>query len=166
VNEEVDRVDKAIDGINLIGQKAVPELFKMLNDYIQPEHRDEYIAQLYLWTKNISAMLCKTFAVTEEEAQKKAQEFATKRAIEERLEELHFMRYQEYLQTPEWRERRKRILERDGYKCQVCNSPDRLNVHHRDYTRRGYENDADLTTLCQGCHQVFHENGRLVKVTE
>ncbi len=81
-----------------------------------------------------------------------------------RLEELHTMPYREYLFTPEWQERRRRILERDEYRCQICNSPHRLNVHHRDYSRRGYENDTDLVTLCQGCHQVFHENGRLVRV--
>jgi len=74
------------------------------------------------------------------------------------------MPYRDYLRTPEWQERRKRILERDGYHCQVCNASEHLNVHHRDYTRRGYEYDSDLTTLCQDCHQVFHENGRLVKV--
>lgn len=85
-------------------------------------------------------------------------------AREARLQELHSMPYHTYLQTPEWKERRLLILERDGYRCQICNSPDRLNVHHRDYTRRGYENDTDLTTLCQGCHQVFHENSRLVRI--
>lgn len=79
-----------------------------------------------------------------------------------RLEELRFMPYQEYLQTPEWQERRKKAMKKAGFRCQVCNAYGvRLNVHHRTYERRGNEYDSDLITLCETCHQTFHENGRL-----
>ncbi len=80
------------------------------------------------------------------------------------LEHLHTMPYREYLQTPEWQERRKRAMKRAGFRCQVCNAYGvRLNVHHRTYERRGYEHDRDLIVLCEGCHQIFHDNGSLAE---
>lgn len=41
------------------------------------------------------------------------------------------MNYQEYLQSPEWRERRKAAIMRAEGRCQVCNDPIGLEVHHR-----------------------------------
>lgn len=80
----------------------------------------------------------------------------------ERLRELHTMPYPEYLQTAAWKEQRKRAMKKAGFRCQVCNAYGvRLNVHHRTYERRGYEEDRDLITLCEDCHRTFHENGRL-----
>lgn len=69
----------------------------------------------------------------------------------------HSAEYEAYLQSPEWRERRRRTLERDGYRCRVCNSPDNLDAHHRTYERFGEELDEDLTTLCRRCHDFFHD---------
>lgn len=79
-----------------------------------------------------------------------------------RLEELKNMQYKEYLTTPEWRETRKKKLKRARYRCQVCNSNEKsLNVHHRTYERRGEERDEDLIVLCQDCHEMYHDNGKI-----
>ena len=79
-----------------------------------------------------------------------------------RLYELHTMPYPDYLQTPEWRERRGRHLASVGFRCQVCNTPAHsLDVHHRTYERRGCEHYTDLLALCRGCHALFHREGRL-----
>jgi replicative DNA helicase len=75
---------------------------------------------------------------------------------EQRITELKTMPYEEYLQTPEWMERRALMIERAGNRCQVCNSGEDLNVHHRTYERRGNEDPGDLTVLCQQCHAWFH----------
>lgn len=81
-----------------------------------------------------------------------------------RLEELRTMPYREYLQTPEWIERRKKAMKRAGFRCQVCNAYGvRLNTHHRTYERRGNEDDRDLIVLCEDCHAIFHENGNLAE---
>lgn len=64
--------------------------------------------------------------------------------------------YQLYLRSPEWRERRKRAIERADGACQLCASKERLNVHHRTYARLGNEGDSDLTVLCRRCHARFH----------
>ena len=73
-----------------------------------------------------------------------------------RLRELRRMGYREYLQTPEWQERREQHLRSARYRCQVCNSDSGLNVHHRSYDRRGEEAWADLIVLCRVCHKTFH----------
>jgi len=73
------------------------------------------------------------------------------------LMRLRTMPYEEYLQTPEWIEKREQTLERDGHRCRVCNSREKLHVHHRTYARRGNEDLNDLTTLCETCHEEFHQ---------
>lgn len=69
--------------------------------------------------------------------------------------------YSEFLKTPEWKQIRDAALEQAGYRCQVCNSPDQLQVHHRDYSNLPLETLADLTVLCDGCHEIVHTNRRL-----
>lgn len=70
-------------------------------------------------------------------------------------------RYAEYLRSAGWQARRQEALARAGYRCQVCNSTSRLEVHHRTYANRGNERPEDLTVLCAACHGRFHEHGRM-----
>lgn len=78
-----------------------------------------------------------------------------------RIKDLKTMPYSEYLQTPEWKEKRKKALRFARFKCQLCNSAERLNVHHRTYERLGQELMGDLITLCNDCHGIFHQNRNL-----
>lgn len=80
-----------------------------------------------------------------------------------RLAALRAMPYAEYLRSPEWRERRQVALEAAGHRCQVCNAPGPLDVHHRTYERLGAEDAGDLFVLCRTCHDLFHRNGRLAR---
>lgn len=73
----------------------------------------------------------------------------------------HNMPYADYLLTEHWQKMRLEALERASHRCQVCNSSTTLNVHHRTYERRGNELTEDLIVLCQSCHQLFHDNGKL-----
>lgn len=75
--------------------------------------------------------------------------------------ELRSMPYREYLQTPEWKERRIEALRRAGRRCQVCSASGGLDVHHRSYERRGAERASDLTVLCRPCHSLFHKSSEL-----
>ncbi len=81
-----------------------------------------------------------------------------------RRNELTSMPYDQYLRTPEWKEKRSGALKRAGYACQVCSSNEKLHVHHRTYLRRGSELDADLTVLCEKCHSLFHEKSKLAGI--
>lgn len=65
-------------------------------------------------------------------------------------------KYKKYLQSKKWKDKRNKVLERDRHACRVCNSSNRLNVHHRTYERLGKEYLNDLTTLCEDCHMLFH----------
>jgi 5-methylcytosine-specific restriction endonuclease McrA len=54
----------------------------------------------------------------------------------------------------------KRILERDGWRCQNCGSVENLLVHHK--IRRSQQGDdalRNLLTLCAYCH--LEEHGQL-----
>lgn len=75
----------------------------------------------------------------------------------ERAAALEAMPYSDYLWTSEWGDKRAAALVRDRWRCRVCNSGDRLCVHHRSYARRGRERIDDLTVLCRGCHSLFHD---------
>jgi 5-methylcytosine-specific restriction endonuclease McrA len=48
----------------------------------------------------------------------------------------------------------KRVLERDGWRCQKCGS---LEVHHRiKRSQQGNDSLDNLVTLCAHCHMEEH----------
>jgi hypothetical protein len=68
----------------------------------------------------------------------------------------HWTSYHEYIQSPEWRELRKIILDRDGNKCTQCGNTVTLQVHHIHYENLFHERKEDLITLCNDCHEATH----------
>lgn len=70
------------------------------------------------------------------------------------------MDYQDQLSQPEWKAKRKEILERDTLRCTKCNSKKRLEVHHTKYPEYGkmaWEVPNNwLRTLCANCHRKTH----------
>lgn len=62
--------------------------------------------------------------------------------------------YLSYIRSDAWKARRKRALFLAGYRCQICGSKSRLQVHHVTYANLGHELDQDLTVLCRVCHWV------------
>jgi 5-methylcytosine-specific restriction endonuclease McrA len=65
--------------------------------------------------------------------------------------------YSEYLKTEHWQGVRQYALRRAGDRCQLCNSTERLEVHHRTYERKGIEDYRDVIALCHNCHAKFHD---------
>ena len=56
----------------------------------------------------------------------------------------------------------KRVLERDGWKCQNCGFRNNLHVHHIVYrSHNGEDTMENLITVCNLCHDEIHA-GRLV----
>jgi hypothetical protein len=58
---------------------------------------------------------------------------------------------------PDWEERWRAVLRRDGYKCTQCGAPRQpgcaLQAHHKRKLRLGGSNRLEnLTTLCETCH--------------
>jgi hypothetical protein len=76
------------------------------------------------------------------------------RRIEEHAEWLDA--HSEYLNSPEWKARRRLVLERDGGKCQGCLSSKATEVHHLTYKRWRNELMLDLVSLCEPCHDAIH----------
>lgn len=65
--------------------------------------------------------------------------------------------YLEYMQSPEWDERRKARLYLDDYMCQDCGAIDKpLDVHHITYDHFTDEPMCDLVSVCRTCHNFRH----------
>ena len=73
--------------------------------------------------------------------------------------------YEEYIQSPIWLEKRRRVLERCGWMCEGCGSRKATQVHHVRYPRSEVPGSAgwcareklyDLVGLCERCHTEIH----------
>jgi 5-methylcytosine-specific restriction endonuclease McrA len=52
---------------------------------------------------------------------------------------------------------RRQVLQRDGWRCQICGSKQNLHVHHKQLrSQQGDDDDSNLITLCAACHQELH----------
>jgi 5-methylcytosine-specific restriction endonuclease McrA len=61
-----------------------------------------------------------------------------------------------------YKELHARILERDGWRCQICGRMSNLQVHHiQSRGRLGDDTGENLITLCASCHKGIH-----LKVTD
>lgn len=66
---------------------------------------------------------------------------------------------------PDWDDIRKKILQRDGYRCQRCGRTDtELHVHHIVPLSKGGSSDpSNLITLCRECHESIHPHLRAAR---
>ena len=64
------------------------------------------------------------------------------------------MTYSEKLKHPKWQRKRLEIMQRDGFKCKLCQDDETtLHVHHLSYSKEPWDTDQhDLVTLCENCH--------------
>lgn len=68
-----------------------------------------------------------------------------------------YYKYLEYLDSPEWKDKRKKVLERDENRCQGCKIKPAEQVHHFTYDRLFNEPLEDLVSLCADCHEKEHK---------
>jgi hypothetical protein len=73
--------------------------------------------------------------------------------------------YGRYINSPAWRARRRRFLDRYGEHCRACGSTDRVQVHHKTYDHLGAELDEELVALCEACHSNVHKLERDLGIT-
>ncbi len=68
------------------------------------------------------------------------------------------MNYEQQLLTPEWKLKRKYILDRDEHRCALCGKTRHLHVHHKKYSEGNAWEVPDewLVTLCESCHAEQH----------
>jgi len=69
--------------------------------------------------------------------------------------------YSAMYRDPRWQKKRLEIMERDEFRCCSCGATDKtLNVHHAYYEKgkKPWEYDNKmLLTLCEDCHEKWHE---------
>jgi 5-methylcytosine-specific restriction endonuclease McrA len=66
-------------------------------------------------------------------------------------------KYNAYLQSPQWRAKRLKVLERDNYWCKACNEAEAVQVHHKTYEHVFDEPLFDLESVCLECHEKLHK---------
>lgn len=61
-----------------------------------------------------------------------------------------------YLESPEWGKLNRQARDRAGHKCEICGKPAQA-VHHHHYPRE-WKDDclANLTVVCNYCHDIQH----------
>jgi hypothetical protein len=64
--------------------------------------------------------------------------------------------YDAYLQTPEWKARRAKVLKRCGGICEGCRDAPATVAHHLTYDHVFDELLFELVGLCQPCHDKAH----------
>lgn len=73
-------------------------------------------------------------------------------------------KYHQYLESKEWKEKRKLVFERDKNLCQSCKSAPAFHVHHLHYNNIFRENLEDLLSVCAACHNKIHYEELLQKI--
>ena len=101
------------------------------------------------------------WAKQEEQHRKWQEEYQHRHEESKRqIAEVHKRRknYYEYMHSEEWRQKRLKVLKRDGFRCQMCGTAKNLRVHHINYEHLGTDAELDdLITLCDECHRKIHE---------
>jgi 5-methylcytosine-specific restriction endonuclease McrA len=78
------------------------------------------------------------------------------------LESSHYYKYQEYLRSPQWKEKRVLVMARDNNTCQHCKNTTATEIHHVRYDNIFDEPLEDLISLCNLCHSQAHKKGSIV----
>ncbi len=67
------------------------------------------------------------------------------------------------LDSTSYGELQRQVLERDGWRCQVCGSMQHLQVHHQKFrSQSGGDEEQNLITLCAECHARIHSKYPIV----
>jgi len=66
--------------------------------------------------------------------------------------------YSDKLLDPRWQKKRLEILQRDSFKCRLCDDGEStLHVHHDSYKGNPWDIDPiELKTVCKYCHAIIH----------
>jgi len=64
--------------------------------------------------------------------------------------------YRNYLTSPEWKQKRALVIDRENGLCQGCRQSPITEVHHSTYKTVGNELLFQLVGLCSPCHRLAH----------
>ena len=61
------------------------------------------------------------------------------------------------LSREDYRLLHRQVLDRDGWRCQICGRGQHLEVHHLKLrSQSGADEEQNLITLCAQCHEAVH----------
>jgi hypothetical protein len=66
------------------------------------------------------------------------------------------IQYENYLQSPQWKIKRAKVLKRANGTCEGCGENKAVEVHHLTYDRIYNEMLFDLVAVCKSCHDQLH----------
>jgi hypothetical protein len=66
--------------------------------------------------------------------------------------------YERYLDSPEWKAKRARVLDRAKGTCEGCLEKTATQVHHPTYKHIKCEFMFELIAVCDGCHARLHDD--------
>lgn len=107
--------------------------------------------------EDITCQLCARSLVAEEQQREREARWHAERAERVERDAQWWRDYDAYLQSPEWAERRRRVLRRAGGICEGCLTNRATQVHHLTYARVRAEMLFDLVAICGDCHERIHE---------
>lgn len=65
-------------------------------------------------------------------------------------------KYNKYIESIEWKEKRIYIINQRNWICERCGNDKFLQIHHWSYKNLWKELDNELFCLCKKCHKEFH----------
>jgi 5-methylcytosine-specific restriction endonuclease McrA len=70
------------------------------------------------------------------------------------FDDLADIRYEKYLKSENWQQKRAEIIVKSGFFCQKCDKfiGNRGKIHHISYDNLFNEVEDDLSYLCDECH--------------
>jgi 5-methylcytosine-specific restriction endonuclease McrA len=75
-------------------------------------------------------------------------------------------KYNQYLSSNIWKEKRKLIFDRDNNICQICKTEPSSEVHHLTYQNVYNEPLEDLIAICSPCHRKKHDKPTLNELNQ
>lgn len=64
--------------------------------------------------------------------------------------------YNQYINSAEWKKRKKEYYKKNDKRCLICGDKKSLNLHHLDYSNLSKTEDQHLVPLCRCHHKEFH----------
>lgn len=77
-------------------------------------------------------------------------------ALRETEREDWFREHDQYLQSPQWRTLRRKVLDRAKNLCEGCRDKPPTQVHHLTYAHWKNEFLWELVAVCDDCHERIH----------
>lgn len=88
------------------------------------------------------------------------QERGSRERIEQQYASAFWDDYSAYLNTPKWKAKRQKVLDRAAGLCEGCRERGPSEVHHLTYEHAGDELLFELVALCGVCHARCHKHAR------